>query len=673
MVPTRCARSEDVKTWHAKRFADKMQHRAEDKITIRKGRWLATIAGLGVLGMMVDMLLLNNAPRRVYAYIGAALRLMLSLNSVVLIYRLYDYYTFVFERKKTHFPPTVRRFWQARQLRFMFLLEALVAALHPLPSAVPLNVPRIGECRLGGFGSEATLWLSSDCKHVFSGFFGLLMFLRLVPFGLRVLRDSTVIWRMRSVLKSAATARFAYYPDVRVHATFMWQIHTHPARMLTCFFAISTLVLSFILYTVEARQENCDEDIFTEDGVQLMGIMQPDQRCSAEGVRSWLQAVWVICSTILNYQSASKPSSHVGRLACILATIVGICIESSMMAIFSRAIVPNQYDRFALEFLQHREARRRVTKCAAIYLQRHWRCSKELPEYQRQPLRRFSAVGRRLSCSSGILLNGSKRRRSCACDDQSDAVPNETCTTATTPAPSAINVNDPGLPEPAARPPPDACTMSGEAQDRQLHVHSLSREGLRLSSEGLKGLRQSLTGPGSQYEKMARSEKRRASWDPSVRSSGSRRHQAPAESDPLRLESKPRRQKQRQPMREEEWRELRFWDKTARTQLREACTHERSLSHGLKERRLKLRNAERLQNALATNDERFRAMEQQLTDIVRQIGTSTAQIAAIAQHVTTPDKGRKSIDKHGAAPHPIRPPPESKPLVTAAYKGDWDA
>ena len=31
MVPTRCARSEDVKTWHAKRFADKMQHRAEDK------------------------------------------------------------------------------------------------------------------------------------------------------------------------------------------------------------------------------------------------------------------------------------------------------------------------------------------------------------------------------------------------------------------------------------------------------------------------------------------------------------------------------------------------------------------------------------------------------------------------------------------------------------------
>ena len=126
-------------------------------------------------------------------------------------------------------------------------------------------------------------------------------------------------------------------------------------------------------------------------------------------------------------------------------------------------------------------------------------------------------------------------------------------------------------------------------------------------------------------------------------------------------------------MREEEWRELRFWDKTARTQLREACAHERSLSHGLKERRLELRNAERLQNALATNDERFRAMEQQLTDIVRQIGTSTAQIAAIAQHVTTPDKGRKSIDKHGAAPHPIRPPPESKPLVTAAYKGDWDA
>ena len=92
--------------------------------------------------------------------------------------------------------------------------------------------------------------------------------------------------------------------------------------MLTCFFAISTLMLSFVLYMVEARQENCDEDIFTEDGVQLMGMMQPDQRCSAEGVRSWLQAVWVICSTILNFQSASKPSSHVGRLACILATIL---------------------------------------------------------------------------------------------------------------------------------------------------------------------------------------------------------------------------------------------------------------------------------------------------------------------------------------------------------------
>ena len=100
MVPNRQTASKTImKGWHAKRFADKFKHRRLDKSTRRKGLLLAVIGVGGIVGMIVDQTLMNTLSVERYQWVGAVLRILLSINCVTMIALLHDYYAFILLRK----------------------------------------------------------------------------------------------------------------------------------------------------------------------------------------------------------------------------------------------------------------------------------------------------------------------------------------------------------------------------------------------------------------------------------------------------------------------------------------------------------------------------------------------------------------------------------------------
>lgn len=283
------------------------------------------------------------------------------------------------------YPPNVRHFIQAADLRWRFLLEAAIASFHPLPTAIPLRVPQPGECRLGGLMGTATVMLSDDCLHVYSGYAGLLMFLRLYLL-LRVVRDNSTIWRMRSLIKSAAVGQFAHFPDINIKQAVMYYLHKSPIRCWLTFILLVCSTSSFVLWAVEARQENCDADLLLADGTPLRGLVDPDSRCSHQVIRSYVEALWlVVCNIVNGVQGVQDiiPTSHVGRIVCFAVSGCSIVVDAGIIAMFSKAVNPNEYQLFAVDYLEHRAARKRLTRAAAVYVQRHFRGRKNIPQHRR--------------------------------------------------------------------------------------------------------------------------------------------------------------------------------------------------------------------------------------------------------------------------------------------------
>jgi len=384
VVPAANAPVKVKRAWHVKRFSEKMKNRRLDKDTVCKGQRIFVVAMAGLGFMVVDLTMMTSFDHDMYAWSGTIMRPLLSLNCVVLVGQLYDYYAFMLKRKRSEHSPSVQHFWQEPHFRHRFLLEALLALFHPLPTGFPIDIPRRGECRMAGWdGHEPVEVVSDRCHHVYGGFVGLLMFVRIYH-GLRVFRDSTSIWRLRSLIKSAATPHFSWFPDIRVQMASMYYVHQFPIRCLAVFFCVTVVSISFVLYIVEAWQENCEEDIFFDDNhTLLMGIIDTDSRCSPQVIRSWVQALWVVSGIMFQtIFGDAVPTSHVARLMCVLATVTGLCIQSSIIALFARSANVNEYEKFALNFLQHRRAKRRVALLAAIYMQRHYRNIKRLPEYK---------------------------------------------------------------------------------------------------------------------------------------------------------------------------------------------------------------------------------------------------------------------------------------------------
>ena len=252
----------------AARMAQKMSDRRADQVTIRKDQRLLAVAVGGIALMVVDSLLLLQWPEH-YSWVGPCLRAVLSFNCVVLVALLWDYYNLLFTRASGDYPPSQQHFWLVTHLRRRFLVEASLAIIHAPPTAFPVEVlpnpnytqprpqkpsrpltaslppppssrqvPRPGECRVSGYGQDSPPALSPHCHVVWLSFFALLMFARLY-LVMRVLRDSTTLWRYRSVIKAAAVSRFVHFPDIGVRMATMWHVHHHPTRVILAFYATS--------------------------------------------------------------------------------------------------------------------------------------------------------------------------------------------------------------------------------------------------------------------------------------------------------------------------------------------------------------------------------------------------------------------------------------------------
>ena len=254
----------------AARMAQKMSDRRADIVTIAKDQRLMAVAVGGIALMVADSLLLLQAPEH-YSWVGPCLRAVLSFNCVVLVALLWDYYNLLFTRASGDYPPSQQHFWLVTHLRRRFLVEASLAIIHAPPTAFPVEVPpeaplrlnprsphlsphpspltasphppshqvpRPGECRMSGYGQDSPPALSPHCHVVWLSFFALLMFARLY-LVMRVLRDSTTLWRYRSVIKAAAVSRFVHFPDIGVRMATMWHVHHHPTRVILAFYATS--------------------------------------------------------------------------------------------------------------------------------------------------------------------------------------------------------------------------------------------------------------------------------------------------------------------------------------------------------------------------------------------------------------------------------------------------
>ena len=88
-------------------------------------------------------------------------------------------------------PPNIKNFLQNPGLRNRFLVEAMIAVLHPPPTGYPMPLPQRGDCRMGGYGAPPERDLSPYCYNVYTSYVGLFMFARLCD-GTRLGRSG---WR----------------------------------------------------------------------------------------------------------------------------------------------------------------------------------------------------------------------------------------------------------------------------------------------------------------------------------------------------------------------------------------------------------------------------------------------------------------------------------------------
>ena len=90
--------------------------------------------------------------------------------------------------------------------------------------------------------------------------------------------------------------RFSYFPDIGWHMSIMWHIHQHPVRFLCGAFLGTALILGYVVYIIEDRQEDCD-------GPLSAGIVDSGAACSPQVVRSYEDAVWLIICTMFQVRS----------------------------------------------------------------------------------------------------------------------------------------------------------------------------------------------------------------------------------------------------------------------------------------------------------------------------------------------------------------------------------
>ena len=210
------ARATKTQARFARRLAQKMENRRQDKSTIRRDHALLWTSVAGIAVMMLDFELLLHAPGA-YVWGGFVVRCANSLLTLALVAHLHSYYAYLLARKRTNYAPYIRHFLQEPSLRWRFLAELLVCLPHAPPTCLPpLAVPPPHACGLEGYrgGADglaaAALHDHPACHLVWEQQAGALALLRTYHVC-RVLRDQALIWRNRSIVKSAATQdeRFA--------------------------------------------------------------------------------------------------------------------------------------------------------------------------------------------------------------------------------------------------------------------------------------------------------------------------------------------------------------------------------------------------------------------------------------------------------------------------------
>ena len=210
------ARATKTQARFARRLAQKMENRRQDKSTIRRDHALLWTSVAGIAVMMLDFELLLHAPGA-YVWGGFVVRCANSLLTLALVAHLHSYYAYLLARKRTNFAPYIRHFLQEPSLRWRFLAELVVCLPHAPPTCLPpLAVPPPHACGLDGYrgGADglatAALHDHPACHLVWEQQAGALALLRTYHVC-RVLRDQALIWRNRSIVKSAATQdeRFA--------------------------------------------------------------------------------------------------------------------------------------------------------------------------------------------------------------------------------------------------------------------------------------------------------------------------------------------------------------------------------------------------------------------------------------------------------------------------------
>ena len=113
----------------ASHLSRKIESKAGDKMTIRKDGLLCAVALCGIAGQVVDAVWMLKLPQS-YAWGGPPLRLCLSLLAGLLVFRLADYYAYLFEAQRLQLPPA-----------FVSFLQAPSPSSPPPPSPPPPSSP----------------------------------------------------------------------------------------------------------------------------------------------------------------------------------------------------------------------------------------------------------------------------------------------------------------------------------------------------------------------------------------------------------------------------------------------------------------------------------------------------------------------------------------------------
>ena len=149
------ARATKTQARFARRLAQKMENRRQDKSTIRRDHALLWTSVAGIAVMMLDFELLLHAPGA-YVWGGFVVRCANSLLTLALVAHLHSYYAYLLARKRTNYAPYIRHFLQEPSLRWRFLAELLVCLPHAPPTCLPpLAVPPPHACGLDGYRGGA--------------------------------------------------------------------------------------------------------------------------------------------------------------------------------------------------------------------------------------------------------------------------------------------------------------------------------------------------------------------------------------------------------------------------------------------------------------------------------------------------------------------------------------